>query len=55
MDAFLTKITDPTTCTFSTSVMQPSDAGGSISSAVRLLLVRREDGFLGDIRRNNVW
>jgi hypothetical protein len=29
-DAFLTKITDPTTCTFSTSVIQPNDAGGSI-------------------------
>jgi len=29
-DTFLTKITDPTTCTFSTSVIQPSDAGGSI-------------------------
>lgn len=31
VDAFLTKINDPTTCTFSTLVMQPSDAGGSIS------------------------
>ena len=29
-DAFLTKITDPTACTFSTSVVQPNDAGGSI-------------------------
>jgi hypothetical protein len=29
-DAFLTKINDPTTCIFSTSVIQPSDAGGSI-------------------------